>query len=93
MTLPARLPTRASATIPIARKKGILHCRHLRFPFPTYMFSNPVMEVNEEGTPYWICPRLVKTIGLFGGVDVKGAVRSCPWAEAMAECSVAPAQE
>ena len=48
--------------------------RHLRFHFPTYMFSNPVMEVNEEGTPYWICPRLVKTIGLFGGVDVKGAV-------------------
>ena len=48
--------------------------RHLRFHFPTYMFSYPVMEVNEEGTPYWICPRLVKTIGLFGGTDVKGAV-------------------
>ena len=48
--------------------------RHLRFHFPTYMFSNPVMEVNEEGTPYWICPRLVKTIGLFGGTDVRGAV-------------------
>ncbi|MDE7055183.1 MAG: CvpA family protein [Oscillospiraceae bacterium] len=48
--------------------------RHLRFHYPTYMFANPVMEVNEEGTPYWICPRLVKTIGLFGGVDVKGAV-------------------
>ncbi len=48
--------------------------RHLRFHFPTYMFSTPVMEVNEEGVPYWICPRLVKTIGLFGGVDVSGAV-------------------
>ncbi|MDE7218090.1 MAG: CvpA family protein [Oscillospiraceae bacterium] len=48
--------------------------RHLRFHFPTYMFSYPVMEVNEEGTPYWICPRIVKTIGLFGGTDVKGAV-------------------
>jgi len=48
--------------------------RHLRFHFPTYMFSTPVMEVNEEGTPYWICPRIVKTIGLFGGVDVQGAV-------------------
>ena len=32
------------------------------------------MEVNEEGVPYWICPRVVRTIGLFGGVDVKGAV-------------------
>ena len=48
--------------------------RHLRFHYPTYMFSNPVMEVNEEGTPYWICPRIVKTIGLFGGTDVQGAV-------------------
>lgn len=48
--------------------------RHLRFHFPTYMFSNPVMEVNEEGVPYWICPRIVKTIGLFGGTDVDGAV-------------------
>ena len=48
--------------------------RHLRFRYPTYMFSQPVMEVNEEGVPYWICPRLVKTIGLFGGVDIRGAV-------------------
>ncbi len=48
--------------------------RHLRFHYPTYMFSRPVMEVDEEGVPYWICPRLVKTIGLFGGTDVKGAV-------------------
>ena len=48
--------------------------RHLRFHYPTYMFSQPVMEINEEGVPYWICPRLVKTIGLFGGTDVKGAV-------------------
>ena len=48
--------------------------RHIRFHYPTYMFAQPVMEVNEEGVPYWICPRLVKTIGLFGGVDVKGAV-------------------
>ena len=48
--------------------------RHLRFRYPSYMFSQPVMEVNEEGVPYWICPRLVRTIGLFGGTDVKGAV-------------------
>ena len=48
--------------------------RHLRFHYPTYMFSQPVMEVDEEGVPYWICPRLVKTIGLFGGTDVLGGV-------------------
>ncbi|MCI9588088.1 MAG: CvpA family protein [Oscillospiraceae bacterium] len=48
--------------------------RHLRFRYPTFMFAQPVMEVDEEGTPYWVCARLVKTIGLFGGVDVKGGV-------------------
>ncbi|WP_297871691.1 CvpA family protein [uncultured Oscillibacter sp.] len=48
--------------------------RHLRFNFPTMMFDEPVFEINEEGTPYWVCSRIVKTIGLFGGVDVKGAV-------------------
>ena len=48
--------------------------RHLRFNYPTYMFAQPVMEVNEEGVPYWVCARIVKTIGLFGGTDVKGGV-------------------
>lgn len=48
--------------------------RHLRFNFPTMMFDEPVFEIDEEGTPYWVCSRIVKTIGLFGGVDVKGAV-------------------
>ena len=48
--------------------------RYLRFHYPTYMFDDPVMEIDEAGTPYWICPRIVKTIGLFGGRDVKGAV-------------------
>jgi len=48
--------------------------RHLRFSYPTYMFADPVFEIDEEGTPYWVCPRIVKTIGLFGGTDVKGAV-------------------
>ena len=48
--------------------------RHLRFNFPTMMFDDPVFEINEEGTPYWVCSRIVRTIGLFGGTDVKGAV-------------------
>ena len=48
--------------------------RHLRFHYPTMMFDEPVFEINEEGTPYWVCSRIVKTIGLFGGTDVKGAV-------------------
>ena len=48
--------------------------RHIRFNYPTYMFSKPTFEIDEDGKPYWICPRIVKTIGLFGGTDVKGAV-------------------
>lgn len=48
--------------------------RHLRFHYPTMMFDEPVFEINEEGTPYWVCSRIVRTIGLFGGIDVKGAV-------------------
>ncbi len=48
--------------------------RHLRFHFPTMMFSQPEFEIDEEGHPWWIAPRLVKTIGLFGGRDIQGAV-------------------
>jgi len=48
--------------------------RHIRFNYPTFMFDEVYFEVDEEGTPYWICPRIVKTIGLFGGTDVNGAV-------------------
>lgn len=48
--------------------------RHLRFEYPTYMFATPTFEVDEEGNAYWICAQLDKTIGLFGGTDVIGAV-------------------
>jgi len=48
--------------------------RYLRFHYPTMMFDAPVFEIDEEGTPYWVCSRMVKTIGLFGGTDIKGAV-------------------
>ena len=48
--------------------------RHLRFQDPTYIFNEPTFEIDEEGTPYWVCPRIVKRIGLFGGTDIQGAV-------------------
>ncbi len=48
--------------------------RHLRFQYPTFMFSTPEFEIDESGHPWWIAPRIVKTIGLFGGTDIKGAV-------------------
>ena len=29
--------------------------RHLRFRYPTYIFDDISFEIDEEGTPYWIC--------------------------------------
>lgn len=48
--------------------------RHVRFAYPTYIFDTPHFEIDENGSPYWLCPVLDKTIGLFGGTDVKGVV-------------------
>ena len=48
--------------------------RHLRFQYPTFIFDEPTFEIDEEGTPYWVCSRVVKRIGLFGGTDIQGAV-------------------
>ena len=48
--------------------------RHLRFQYPTMMFYTPEFEIDEQGHPWWIAPRVVKRIGLFGGVDIQGAV-------------------
>ncbi len=48
--------------------------RHLRFHYPTMMFSTPEFEIDESGHPWWIAPRVVKRIGLFGGTDIQGAV-------------------
>lgn len=50
--------------------------RHLRFRYPTYMFNDLSFEVDEEGTPYWICPVKQFNIGLFGGETV-GRVVLC----------------
>lgn len=48
--------------------------RHLRFNYPTYMFDTPHFEIDDNGHPYWICPKIEKTILPFGGLDVNGAV-------------------
>jgi hypothetical protein len=48
--------------------------RYIRFRYPTYMFETPSFEIDDSGNPYWICSRKIKTIGLFGGEDVGGAV-------------------
>lgn len=50
--------------------------RHLRFKYPTYLFDQLSFEIDEEGTPYWICPVKDFTIGLFGGQTI-GKVVLC----------------
>ncbi len=48
--------------------------RHLRFQFPTAIMDTPNFEIDDSAHPYWITPVLDKTIGLFGGTDVKGVI-------------------
>ena len=48
--------------------------RQLRFKYPTMIFSTPEFEIDEDGHPWWIAPHVVRTIGLFGGSDIAGAV-------------------
>lgn len=50
--------------------------RHLRFKYPTYMFDQLSFEIDDEGTPYWICPVKKFNIGLFGGQTI-GRVVIC----------------
>lgn len=48
--------------------------RHLRFQYPTELLDTPNFEIDDNMHPYWITAVLDKTIGLFGGTDVKGAI-------------------
>ena len=49
--------------------------RHLRFRYPTYIFSDQIFfEIDDEGTPYWVCPVKKFNIGLFGGQTIGKAI-------------------
>lgn len=48
--------------------------RYIRFRFPTYIFDQINFEIDDEGTPYWICPAADYKIGLFGGRTIKNVV-------------------
>lgn len=48
--------------------------RHLRFHYPTKIFEDYSFEIDDDGKPYWICPVIEYTIGLFGGRDSVGVV-------------------
>ncbi len=44
--------------------------RYLRFNYPTYIFDTINFEIDDEGTPFWICPVKKYNIGLFGGQTI-----------------------
>lgn len=48
--------------------------RYLRFRYPTTIFRSFNFEIDDNGTPFWICTAQEQKIGLFGGTDIKGAV-------------------
>ncbi len=51
--------------------------RHLRFRYPTYIFDDQIFfEIDDEGTPFWVCPVKKFNIGLFGGQTI-GEVVLC----------------
>ncbi len=69
-----RLPAGQGIKYSESEHFGRLLYRHIRMNYPTFIFAEPTFEIDENKTPYWICPRIVKTIGLFGGTDIRGAV-------------------
>lgn len=52
--------------------------RHLHYQFPTLIYGNIHFEVDEEGNPYYVSSVFDKTIGLFGGEIVVGAIITDP---------------
>lgn len=64
--------------------------RHLRFRYPTYIFDQLSFEIDDEGTPYWICPVKDFTIGLFGGQTI-GKVVLCN--AVTGECQSMPVED
>ena len=52
--------------------------RHLHYQFPTLIIDNMHFEVDEEGNPYYVSSVFDKTIGVFGGEVVIGAIITDP---------------
>ena len=46
--------------------------RHLRFNYPTAIFGTESFEINEDGLPFWVVPKIKYTIGIGGGSTVEG---------------------
>ncbi len=48
--------------------------RYVQLKYPFKMFGEKSFEIDENGTPYWVCPVMDYTIGLFGGQTVSEVV-------------------
>lgn len=69
-----RLPEGQGITVSPSEPLNRNIYRFLRFHYPTTMFATPVFEIDDDGNPWWIAPKVAKTIGLFGGTDINGAI-------------------
>lgn len=52
--------------------------RHVQMHNPTRIIEGCYFEVDDVGKPYYICPVLYARVGLFSGMDVKGAILCDP---------------
>ena len=52
--------------------------RYVQIHNPTKIIDGCYFEVNDEGEPFYVCPVMHARVGLFGGMDVKGAVLCDP---------------
>ena len=52
--------------------------RHLHYQFPTLIYGNIHFEVDEAGKPYYVSSVFDRTIGMFGGEIVVGAIITDP---------------
>lgn len=48
--------------------------RYVQLKYPTYLFEEKAFEIDEDGTPWWVCPVQTRTIGLFGGETISRVV-------------------
>lgn len=52
--------------------------RYVQMHNPTKIIEGCYFEVNDKGEPFYVCPVLYARVGLFGGMDVKGAILCDP---------------
>ncbi len=52
--------------------------RHVQLHYPTKIIRGYYFEIDDAGNPCYICPTMTARIGLFGGMDVNGAILCDP---------------